>query len=234
MKIIVLSAHPDDAEAGAGGFCIRAFEAGHDVTIVHMSSERQNRKIDGVGESEVRMAEGKEAARILGVKVEFMDYFMGEFPATIESSQEMTDLLKRHKPEIVLTHWPVDSHPDHQVAGILPLRSFIWTQKFCLGFYEVYSGIQTLSFPPNRYVDISGVIECKRKGLLAHKSQQPEAQVLMQEKISAFRGAERRCGHAEAFHILGGEMPTPFDDLFADIRTFQQSGGLDRLKMESW
>jgi len=234
MKIVVLSAHPDDGETGAGGFCIRAVEAGHDVTIVHMSSERRNRKIGGVAESEVRTAEGREAARILGVKVEFMSYFMGEFPATVESSGEIAGMLKKHRPEIVLTQWPVDSHPDHQVAGILPLRFFIWTQKFCLGFYEVFSGGQTLSFLPNRYVDISGVVTRKRESILAHKSQWPESQVQMHEKMSAFRGAENGCEHAEAFHILGGEKKTLFDALFEDIRTFRQSGGLDCLNMEEW
>ncbi|MDD3726504.1 MAG: PIG-L family deacetylase [Candidatus Ratteibacteria bacterium] len=234
MNIIVLGAHPDDAETGAGGFCIKATQYGHSVTIIHMSSGRKGRKIEGIPESKVRKEEGEKAGKILGVKVEFLNYPMSEIPATPESSRRIMSILKRHHPDIVLTHWPVDSHPDHQVAGILPLRPFIWSQKFCLGFYEVYSGIQTLSFLPNRYIDISNVVEIKRKGILAHKSQNPEAQVLMHEKMSSFRGIEAGCKHAEAFYILGGEMNTPFDTLFKDIRKFQQSGGLDRLNMGLW
>jgi len=234
MKILLLSAHPDDAETGAGGFCIKAVEAGHDVIIIHMSSERKGRRIEGIPERKVRKKEGKNAARILGVKVEFLDYPMGEIPATPESSRKIMSILKKHRPDIVLTHWPIDSHPDHQVTGILPIRAFIWSQKFCLGFYEVFSGIQTLSFFPNRYVNISDVVERKRQSILAHKSQHPEEQVVMHEKMSSFRGIETGCKHAEAFHILGGEMNTPFDILFKNIRKFQQSGGLDRLNMELW
>lgn len=234
MKIMVLSAHPDDAETGAGGLCIKALESGHEVLIVHMSSERKNRNIDGVPESVVRTAEAKEASRILGTQVELMGYYMGEFPGTAESSQKMMRLLKTHKPEIVLTHWPVDSHPDHQITGILPLRCFIWAQNFCLGFYEVFLGIQTMAFRPNRYVNISGTMEQKRKSILAHKSQQPEAQVRMHEKMSVFRGMETGYEHAEAFYIMGGETRTLFDNLFEDIRCFQQSGGLDCLNLGVW
>jgi LmbE family N-acetylglucosaminyl deacetylase len=232
MKIVVLSAHPDDAETGAGGLCARAAQTGHEVLIVHAGAEVRGRQHDGVPESEVRTAEAREAAKILGVKVEFLDYYMGEYPATIESTIVLEKRLRESAPDIVLTQWPVDSHPDHQVVGILPLRSYVGRQTFCLGFYEVFTGHQTLAFQPNRYVDISDVVEQKRNAILAHKSQGPATQVETHEKMSAFRGIQIGRAHAEAFHILGGEMAARFDKLFDDARVHRQSGGMDHFAFD--
>lgn len=56
MKIIVLSAHPDDAETGTGGFCTRASKDGHEVLIVHISKEVRGNKVNGLSEAKVRTA----------------------------------------------------------------------------------------------------------------------------------------------------------------------------------
>ena len=226
MNLIVFSAHPDDAETGAGGLCARAAHSGHQVLIVHLSSEVRGHMIEGHPESEVRVTEGQASAQILGVEVAFFDYYMGEFPVTNESSRAIEALIREKSPDVVLTQWPIDSHPDHQAVGILPLRAHIWHQSFCLGFYEVYTGIQTIDFQPNRYVDISEVIAQKREAILAHRSQNPEVQVQMHDKMSTYRGLEMGCKDAEAFHILGGQVRTAFDELFDDVRRYGQSGGM--------
>lgn len=230
MRIVVLSAHPDDAETGAGGFCIRAAKAGHEVLIVHISRELRGNKVNGLPEAEVRTAEAKEAGRILGVRVDLLNFYMGECPATVESSREIEALLRKEKPDIVLTQWPLDTHPDHQVVGILPLRAYVWHQNFCLGFYEVFTGIQTIAFQPNRYVNISEFIVQKREAILTHKSQNPQTQVEIHEKMSHYRGLEMGCEHAEAFHVLGSQTKTVFDSLFDDTRNYGQSGGIDVLR----
>ena len=229
MKIVVLSAHPDDAETGAGGFCARAAQTGHDVLILHISKECRDNRIDGKPEADVRTAEAAEAARILGVRVAFFDHYMGECPATRESSREMEAFLRRERPELVLTQWPVDTHPDHQVVGILPLRPYVYHRNFCLAFYEVCAGIQTIAFAPNRLIDISPVLLQKRAAVMAHRSQSPEEQVAIHEKMSAYRGLEMGVAHAEAFQVLGGLAKTAFDTLFAEVRNYGQSGGIQAL-----
>jgi LmbE family N-acetylglucosaminyl deacetylase len=70
MKIVVFSAHPDDAETGVGGFCTCASKSGHEVLINHMSKEVRGRKFNGIPESKVRVSEAKEAVQILYVKVD--------------------------------------------------------------------------------------------------------------------------------------------------------------------
>ncbi|MFA5864081.1 MAG: PIG-L deacetylase family protein [Phycisphaerae bacterium] len=225
MKILVFSAHPDDAETGAGGLIARAAKAGHEVLIVHFGTAVRGRKINGIPESEIRQREARAAADILGAAVDFFEYGMSEYPATIQSRQRFEDYVKIKKPDVVLTQWPVDTHPDHQAAGILPLRAYVWHQDFCLAFYEVCTGLQTLAFQPNRYVDISKFLQIKRNGIFAHKSQSLQYAVDMHEKMSLFRGLEIGVPHAEAFHVLGGQTKTPFDNLFNDKIIFHDSGG---------
>jgi len=235
MKIVIFSAHPDDAETGAGGFCARALKTGHEVLIIHLSKEIRGRKIDNTPEAEIRVAEGKNAAQILGARVEFLDFSMGKFDVTVEISRVIDNLLRRNRPDIVLTHWPIDSHPDHQVAGILPIRSYVFHKKFCLGFYEVCTGTQTTDFQPNRYVNISDFVEQKNKSIFAHRSQSPELTVEMHNKMSIYRGLEMGCEHAEAFHILvGGQTNTAFDKLFDDIRVYGLSEGKSQFNFPVW
>ena len=228
MKILVFSAHPDDAETGAGGFCLRAVQAGHDVVIVHISKEVKDRTYDGVPERDVRVAEGEAAAKVLGVRVRFLDYHMAECPVNNESSRVVAELIQEESPQLVLTQWPVDSHPDHQVVGVLPIRLYVYERSFDLGFYEVYNGIQTLAFTPNRWVDISSVYERKNEAILCHVSQRPETQVEMHTKMSLFRGLESHVKHAEAFHMLGST--TAFDELFTDRVKYGPSGGFHPIK----
>jgi LmbE family N-acetylglucosaminyl deacetylase len=49
------------------------------------------------------------------------------------------------QPDAVFTHWPIDTHPDHQAASLLTLRAYLASRKrFLLYFFEVNSGSQTL------------------------------------------------------------------------------------------
>ncbi|MFH0962586.1 MAG: PIG-L deacetylase family protein [Planctomycetota bacterium] len=228
MKILVFSAHPDDAETGAGGFCLKASRAGHDVLVIHISKEVQGRTYDGVPESAVRVEEARQAAKVLGVKVTFLDYLMAECPVTTESSRVVAELIEREDPRLVLTQWPVDTHPDHQVVGVLPLRHYIYDRPYDLGFYEVYTGIQTLSFTPNRWLDIADVIELKEKAIMCHVSQNPQAQVDRHRKMSTWRGMEMRLEQCEAFHMLGST--NVFDEIFPTRAAFAPSGGFHPIR----
>ena len=228
MKILLFSAHPDDAEDGAGGFCARFAKEGHDVVIVHITREVEGKTYDGVPEREVRTAEAEASAALLGVRVRLLDYLMGEAPVDNESSRRIAEVIEEEEPRIVLTQWPIDTHPDHQVVGVLPIRHFIYSKSYDLGFYEVYAGIQSLSFAPNRWVDISDYIDIKEKAILEHRSQKPEVQVEMHHKMSTFRGLEIRREHAEAFHLLGNAKA--FDELLGQEHTFGPSGGFHPVK----
>jgi LmbE family N-acetylglucosaminyl deacetylase len=114
----------------------------------------------------------------------------------------MTRILAAEIPDVVFTHWPVDTHMDHQVASMLTIRAWMGgaLKTSRLYFYEVNSGSQTEGFLPNTYVDISSVVEQKKAALFAHVSQ--DGRDIWREHheiITHWRGREAGVAAAEAF-----------------------------------
>src|SRR2546425_567182 len=102
----------------------------------------------------------------------------------------------------VATHWPVDTHMDHQVASVLTIRAWMGGGRPTsrLYFFEVNSGSQTEGFLPNTYVDISSVVEQKKAALFAHGSQDGQGIWRQHHEIMAqWRGREVGVLAAEAF-----------------------------------
>ncbi len=204
-KALIIGAHPDDPELCCGGTMIRLKQAGWDVVSVYMTKGEAG--IKGKSHEEavsIRTKEASNACEILGVRSIFMTQIDGNSEVTKERYAEMLNLVAAEKPDIVFTHWPLDSHADHRVCAILVYNA--WRRldySFELYYAEGMNGTQTAYFHPTDYVDISSVAEQKRKACNCHTSQDMEP--LYQkwhDPIEKFRGIEFRCDRAEAFiHI---------------------------------
>ena len=115
--------------------------------------------------------------------------------------QEMIEMLEREKPDVVITHWPIDGHRDHAVRGILVLDAWRRLDRcFELYYFEVMSGTQTQLFHPTDWVDITTTQERKYKACYCHESQGlKETMDNWHTPMERFRGIECRCTAAEAF-----------------------------------
>ena len=202
FSAVCVGAHPDDPESGCGGTLSRYSEAGHRVSIIYLT--RGERGIRGKSLDEaagIRTAEAQEACRILGAK----PVFAGQIDGATELNQErvaaFTKLLAAESPDLVFTQWPIDTHMDHQVAGLLTIRAYYALQRrFRLYFYEVDAGAQTQGFHPTDYIDITAVREKKKAALFAHKSQDGEGVYSRHHEIMEnFRGRESGVPAAEGF-----------------------------------
>jgi LmbE family N-acetylglucosaminyl deacetylase len=207
LKIVCVGGHPDDPESGCGGTLARFASAGNEVAIIYLT--RGEAGITGKSHSEaanIRSEEAREACKILGAKPVFAGQIDGETNMNNEWVQKLRTLLTDERPDIVFTHWPLDSHKDHQIASLLTIQSWILSEhKFDLYFFEVCTGIQTMIFKPTDYVDITSVQEQKRKAIYSHHSQDPPAiyqcgHAAMEE----FRGRELGVKAAEAFIRMTG------------------------------
>ena len=165
MKAIIASAHPDDAETAAGGFIAKSVKAGHEVIILHGGPAVHGLEYKGRLSWDVRREESEAAAAILGAQLVFFDWGHGEFEFNKQSMAQMEDLFIREKPDLVVAHWPIDTHCDHQVMGALAQNLFVRQRQWQLAFFEVYAGIQTLEFEPNRYLDITEVVDQKHQAI---------------------------------------------------------------------
>ena len=117
-KILVIGAHPDDPETGAGGTICLLKEAGHEVVCVYLT--RGEAGIPGKSHEEaaaIRVVECTNACAVTGCSHVFMDQVDGATEINQARYKEMRDLLEREKPDVVITHWPIDGHRDHAVCG---------------------------------------------------------------------------------------------------------------------
>jgi LmbE family N-acetylglucosaminyl deacetylase len=207
LRVVCVGGHPDDPESGCGGTLARFTAAGHSVTIIYLT--RGEAGIPGKSHAEaaeIRTHESLEACKILGSRAVFAGQIDGDTVLTNEWVHKLQALLDEEKPDIVFTHWPIDSHKDHQVASLLTIQSWIRNaSKFALYFFEVCTGQQTMVFKPSDYVDISVTQDQKKKALFCHISQDPPGIYQCgHAAMEDFRGRELGVKAAEGFVRMTG------------------------------
>lgn len=120
LRIIAFGAHPDDCEIQAGGTAAMWAARGHKVKFVSVTNGDIGHWREAGGPlAKRRLAEVKEAARILGIEVEVFDIHDGELLPDLESRKKVTRAIREWQADLVLGPRPNDYHPDHRYTGIL-------------------------------------------------------------------------------------------------------------------
>jgi LmbE family N-acetylglucosaminyl deacetylase len=119
MNIVCIGAHPDDAEVFAGGTMALWAQAGHRVVAVSVvNGEIGHHEMGGKPLVDRRLAEMGRAAAIGGYETRCLHYRDGEFMPSIEARRDIVRLLREAEADLVLTHRPVDYHPDHRYTSM--------------------------------------------------------------------------------------------------------------------
>jgi LmbE family N-acetylglucosaminyl deacetylase len=173
LSVVCVGAHPDDPESGCGGTLALYTARGHRVTVIYLT--RGEAGIRGKSHQQaaaIRTAEAEQACRILGARPVFAGQIDGATEVNRMRTEELAKLLSAEQPDVILTHWPIDTHPDHQAASLLTLRAHLASPRGRSSLYsfEVDTGAQTMGFLPTAFVDITAVLEKKKAALFAHKS----------------------------------------------------------------
>lgn len=212
LNIVCVGAHPDDAESGCGGTLSKLAGLGHRVTILCLTRGEAGIRDSTVrSAAEIRSAEAERACEVLGTQIVFANQIDGQTGTDLQHSVEFSRLLAGLAPDIVFTHWPLDTHRDHRTAAILAYEA--WqrsSESFALVYYEVMAGIQTHHFEPNCFVDISRTFARKQTSIYAHESQRPDRFYPYHEEMEKRRGAEASVGRAEAFFVVRKRLPQPY------------------------
>jgi len=209
MKVVCVGGQPDDPESGCGGTLSKLASEGHDVTIIYLTAGEAG--IPGKSHSEaaiIRTKEAIEACKIIKARPVFAGQVDGDSVVNNEWVNKIQAMILSEKPNLVFTHWPLDSHKDHQTASFLTIQSWVRSGKiFELYFFEVCTGSQSMGFKPTDYVDISSVKEQKRKAVYCHTSQNPPGIYASPDcnhgMMETFRGIEMNTTAAEAFVKMG-------------------------------
>ncbi|MDZ4289324.1 MAG: PIG-L family deacetylase [Prosthecobacter sp.] len=112
---LALFAHPDDIEFVAAGTMLLLQERGWDIHYMNLGTGNGGSvQMDGPETTRTRLAEGQEAARILGAT--FYPPISDDLEITysVPLLRKVASVVRAAKPSIVLTHSPADYMEDHQ------------------------------------------------------------------------------------------------------------------------
>ena len=118
-RLMVLAAHTDDAQYGAGATIVRYAKNGSEVMIVNMTDSETG----GAPSREIRrqrmLEAGAEAAETLGAKCHFMHYGGDTLDNCLIKQLQVARVIREFRPDIIITHWLKDMHHDHVSTALL-------------------------------------------------------------------------------------------------------------------
>ncbi|MHA7128668.1 bacillithiol biosynthesis deacetylase BshB1 [Algoriphagus namhaensis] len=211
LDILVLAAHPDDAELGCSGTILSQVNKGYKVGIVDLTEGEMGTR----GTPQLRLEEADKAANILGLSTRenlgFKDVF---FEDDEEHRMRLIQVIRKYQPEVVLANAVTDRHPDHGKASSLATHACFmsglrkvrteqdgveqkpWRPK------NVYHYIQNNYIEPDFIVDITDHWERKVQSILAYQSQffdpnskEPESFISNPDFLPFIEARARDFGH---------------------------------------
>src|SRR5215510_16466979 len=110
QRVMVVTAHPDDSEFGAGGTIARLVREGKHVSyciVTNGNKGSSDRAMTPERLAAIREEEQRNAARVLGVEmVEFLGFPDCELEDTRETRRAVTAAIRRHRPDLLIAQNP--------------------------------------------------------------------------------------------------------------------------------
>src|SRR5438874_288590 len=120
LRLLIIGAHPDDADYAAGGLAALYRAAGHVVKMVSLTNgDAGHHRQPGPALAERRRREAAAAGAVIGATYDLLDNHDGELLPTLENRCRVIRLIRSFRPDLVLTHRPNDYHPDHRYTSQL-------------------------------------------------------------------------------------------------------------------
>lgn len=191
-RVLVVMAHPDDCDFGAGGTIAQWTSQGIEVSYCIITNGDQGGEESGIPLEEmasVRQQEQRDAGKALGVsQITYLNYRDGWLAPSMELRKEIVKAIRIAKPDRMVVQSPernyervFASHPDHLAAGETAVQAvypdarnpFAFTDLKAAGFepWRVREVWMTGSPHPNHVVDITTTFDKKIAALHAHVSQ---------------------------------------------------------------
>lgn len=124
MNIMAVGAHAADMEFSAGAILIQEVARGNPVTMVHWTlGELGHPTLSHHEYALQKEAEASEAARLIGCRVISMREPDAALERRDDLAMRLAGVIQKHRPHIVITHWPQSFHQDHRHCAWLVDRA---------------------------------------------------------------------------------------------------------------
>ncbi len=194
MRILCVGAHPDDIEFGCGA-SLSAFARQGASIHLYVSSRGEVG-----GNAQTRQKEQERVARTLHASLTWGGFEDTKLHITRDLIEAVEVQIQRVKPDLIFTHYRMDTHQDHHSIALAVITASRYIQNVV--FFETPS---TIDFTPTVFMDISQDLAAKLKLLRLHRSQVyktniPNRSILEISKSTAvYRGYQYRVKYAEGF-----------------------------------
>jgi LmbE family N-acetylglucosaminyl deacetylase len=193
-RVLVIVAHPDDADFGIAGTMARWIRAGTVARMVCCTSGdagADDATIDPLELARTREAEQRAAAQVVGYEgVDFLHRPDGALENDLALREQLVRIIRQFKPDAVMAMDPTViihedgfiQHVDHRNAGMAAIDAVYPAARNAMAFpslvtterlapWEVNQLYLFFTDAPNAWVDITDTIETKIAALREHTSQ---------------------------------------------------------------
>ncbi len=186
---MAIAAHPDDIEFLMAGTLLLLKKAGYEIHYMNLSTGNCGSTVyNGAETTRIRKEEAKQAAEILGAT--FHEPICDDFEIMYEVAllKKVSAIIRKVKPNIILTHAPSDYMEDHMnTSRLATTAAFVRGVKNydcgeaatsnynCAIYHALPHGLMDplrKRVHPEMYVNTASVHAVKRQALEAHRSQQ--------------------------------------------------------------
>jgi LmbE family N-acetylglucosaminyl deacetylase len=225
-RVMVIVAHPDDPEFFCGGTIAHWSRAGHEIIYLVLTNGNKGSDDPAMTPArliELRQKEQRAAADLLGVKsIIFLDEPDGELRATLQLRQQVVREIRRHQPQVVICPDPTAyyfgntyvNHPDHRAAGRVALEAIFPAARNRMYHPELLNegllphAVREIyligALQPDRWVDITEVMDLKIQAIRSHASQLVDPEGSIERVRQRAEGVDEygRSVYREAFRYL--------------------------------
>ena len=230
VRVLVVTAHPDDVDFGTAGTVAAFTAAGVDVTycvVTNGEAGGSDRAMARADMAALRQDEQRAAAAVVGVSdVRFLGHPDGMVQATTDLRRDISRVIRDVRPQRVVTQSPdrnwdfiYASHPDHLAAGEAAVDAVYPDSRNPFAHPELLNveGLEPWTVSelwlmgpggkPGIAVDTTATVERKVAALLCHKSQIPDPDGVSARIVDWARAAGETAGltegsSAELFRVI--------------------------------
>ena len=218
-RALVVVAHPDDVDFGIAGSVALLTEAGVEVDYCIVTDGQAggfDRDVPREEIPRIRRNEQVAAAEQVGVShVSFLGRVDGEVVADLDLARDLSREIRRVRPDLVITSTPERnyrlvgaSHPDHRRVGDATLDAVYPFARNPFAFPElldeedlepwVVGEVWLIGDPaPDRFLDVTDVVDRKLAAIGAHRSQLTDPQEMETRVRDWLAGTARAAGLPE-------------------------------------